>query len=129
MTKESVICIVIVVLIFVGDVITQKYTNDSISEASRNLNQLRDELIKQDADFNILREKIIGIRADWDNRHRKLAYYIEHDELEKVETDLSALYGYIEVEEDKEAVAELDRTVYVLEHIKHKNLLNLENIF
>ena len=129
MAKESVICIVIVVLIFVGDVVTQNYTNDSIDEASRNLNQLRDELVKEDVELNNLKEKIVVIRSDWDNRHRKLAYYIEHDELEKVETDLSALYGYIDVEEYNEAIAELDRTVYVLEHIKHKNEFNLENIF
>lgn len=129
MARESVICIIIVLLIFVGDVITQNYTNDSISEASKNLNQLRDELIKDDAEFIILKEKIIEIREAWNSRHRKLAYYIEHDELEKVETDLSALYGYIDVEEYKEAVAEVDKIVYVLEHIKNKNLFNLENIF
>ncbi|MBQ2938591.1 MAG: DUF4363 family protein [Clostridia bacterium] len=129
MTKEIVICIIIVVFIFMGDLVTQNYTNDSISEASSNLNQLRDELVKEDVDLEMLREKIIRARTNWDNRHKKLAYYIEHDELEKVETDLSALYGYIDVEEYEEAVAELDRTVYVLEHIKHKNVFNLENIF
>lgn len=129
MTKEIFICIIIVALIFVGDLVTQNYTNDSISEASRNLSQLRDELVKEDVDFKILKEKIVEVRDDWDNRHRKLAYYIEHDELEKVETDLSALYGYIDVEEYEEAVAELDRTVYVLEHIKNKNVFNFENLF
>lgn len=129
MIKEIVICIIIIVLIFVGDVVTQNYTNDSIGETSRNLSQLRDELVKEDADFKILKEKIVGVRGDWDNRHRKLAYYVEHDELEKVETDLSVLYGYIDVEEYEEAVVELDRTIYVLEHIKNKNLFNLENIF
>lgn len=129
MAKESVICIVIVVLIFVGDIITQKYTNDSINEALVNLNQLREELNKEDVDFIISKDKIISICDDWNRRHKKLAYYIEHDELEKVETDLSVLYAYIYVEEDKEAISELDRTVYVLKHIEHKNLFNLENIF
>lgn len=129
MVKEIVICIVIVVSIFVGDGVTQNYTNDSINEASGNLDVLRNELVKEDADFEFLKEKIIGVRDDWNNRHKNLAYYIEHDELEKVETDLSALYGYIEVKEYEEAVAELDRAVYVLEHIKNKNVFNLENIF
>lgn len=129
MTKEITICIIIVVLIFVGDMVTQKYTNDSISEASINLNQIRDKLIIEDAEFNMLKEEISEVQNDWNKRHKKLAYYIEHDELEKVETNLSALKAYIEIEKNEEAVVELDKTVYILEHIKHKNVFNLENIF
>ena len=129
MAKEIVICIIIIFFIFVGDVVTQNFTKDSISEASRNLNVLRNELVKEDVDSELLKEKIIKVRGDWDNRHKKLAYYIEHNELEKVDTDLTVLYAYIQVKEYKEAVTELDRTVYVLEHIKNKNTFNLENIF
>lgn len=129
MTKELVICIIIVALIFVGNIVTQNYTNDSVYVASESLNKLRDELIKENVDLEISKQKINEIHDEWFKRHEKLAYYIEHDELEKVETDLSAVRGYIEVEEFKEAVVELDRTVYVLEHIKHKNIFNLENIF
>ena len=129
MAKEIVIRIIIIFFIFVGDVVTQNFTKDSISEASRNLNVLRNELVKEDVDSELLKEKIIKVRGDWDNRHKKLAYYIEHNELEKVDTDLTVLYAYIQVKEYKEAVTELDRTVYVLEHIKNKNTFNLENIF
>lgn len=129
MFKELVICIIIVVLIFAGNIITQNYTNSSINITSEELNKLREEIIKEEVNSEISNQKINEIYNDWNNRHKNLAYYIEHDELEKVETDLSALKGYIEIEEYKEAVAELDRTVYVLQHIKHKNIFSLENIF
>lgn len=128
MTKEIIICIIIVVLIFIGDVVTQNYTNDSIIEACEKLNILREELIKEENSEN-LEQSIIEIHNNWNNRHKKLAYYIEHDELEKVETDLTTLKGYIEIKEFEDAVVELDKTVYLLEHIKHKNIFNLENIF
>ena len=55
--------------------------------------------------------------------------YIEHDEIEKVETELAGINGYIEIEEYKEAVVEIDKNIYILEHIKNKNLFDLENIF
>lgn len=129
MFKELVICIIIVALIFVGNIITQNYTNISVDITSEELNKLREEIIKEEVNSEISNEKIGEIYNKWNNRHKNLAYYIEHDELEKVETDLSALKGYIEIEEYKEAVAELDRTVYVLQHIKHKNIFSLENIF
>lgn len=129
MLKEISICIIIVALILVGNVITQNYTNDSVDIASNELNLLRKEVIKEEVDSDIVNKKINEIYSNWFNRHKKLAYYIEHDELEKVETDLSALKGYIEIEEYKEAVAELDRTIYVLQHIKNKTIFSLDNIF
>lgn len=129
MLKEFVICVIIVTLIFVGNIITQNYTNSSIDITSENLNKLREEIIKEQVNLEISNQKIKEISSDWNSRHKNLAYYIEHDELEKVETDLSALKGYIEVEEYKEATAELDRTIYILQHIKNKNIFNLENIF
>lgn len=129
MIKEILICIIIIALIFAGNIITQNYTNVSVDFASKELNDLRKEVIKEDVDSEIVNNKINEIYSDWNNRHKKLAYYIEHDELEKVETDLSSLKGYIEVEEYKEAIAELDRTVYVLQHIKNKTVFSLDNIF
>ena len=76
-----------------------------------------------------LKEKIKEIRADWNKRHKKLAIYIEHDELEKIETDLAGLNGYLDKEEYGDSMAQLDISVYVLEHIKNKTTLSLINIF
>ena len=131
MTKELIISIIIVVLIFVGNAITENYTGESVDETKKSLSDLREEIIKNEdqIDFNIAKEKIDKIHEQWDSRYEKLAYYIEHDELEKVKTELTGLRGYIEKEEYSEAVPELDKSVYILEHIKDKTALNLKNIF
>ena len=131
MTKELIISIIIVVLIFVGNAITENYTGESVDETKKSLSDLREEIIKNEdeIDFNIAKEKIDKIHEQWDSRYEKLAYYIEHDELEKVKTELTGLRGYIEKEEYSEAVPELDRSMYILEHIKDKTALNLKNIF
>lgn len=129
MKKELIICIVIIILVILGDIITYNYTKNSVNEAANELNQLREYMLAQEQDTEKIKQSIEDISNKWNERHQKLAYYIEHDELEKVETDLSALKGYIEVEEYKEAVAELDRTNYVLQHIKNKTVFNLQNIF
>ena len=131
MTKELIISIIIVVLIFVGNSVTENYTKESIDETKQSLSILRDEIIKNEDEINlnIAKEKIDEIHEQWDSRYEKLAYYIEHDELEKVKTELTGLRGYIEKEEYSEAVPELDKSVYILEHIKDKTALNLKNIF
>ena len=131
MTKELIISIIIVVIIFVGNAVTENYTGESVDETKQSLSDLRDEIIKNEneVDVNITKEKIDDIHEQWDSRYEKLAYYIEHDELEKVKTELTGLRGYIEKEEYSEAVPELDKSVYILEHIKDKTALNLKNIF
>ena len=69
------------------------------------------------------------IKKSWEARHDKLAYFIEHDELEKVETDLTSLKSFIETNSYSEATSELDKSVFVLQHIEDKYAFNLENVF
>ena len=58
-----------------------------------------------------------------------LAFYLEHNELEKIETELTGLRASIETEEYDQAVNELDKAVYLLKHVDEKNRLSWKNIF
>lgn len=132
MTKELWISIIIVVVILIGDIFTTKYTNEAIETTTHSLSEIRKEMEKEneeDIDADKLKEQIKNIRDDWNKRHKKLAIYIEHDELEKIETDLAGLNGYLDKEEYGDSMAQLDISVYVLEHIKNKTVLSLINIF
>ena len=129
MTKELVICIIIVVLIFAGNAITQSYLNESVTVTTENLNELKKELVNEEVNLELSKEKIEEIYDNWKKRYKKLAYYIEHDELEKVDTQLTGVKSYIEMEEFSETVPELDKAIFILEHINNKNIVNLKNIF
>ena len=131
MTKELIISITIIILIFVGNFATENYTKQSVEETSNNLSKLRDELIKDEEEINyeFAKQKVDEIHNQWDLRYEKLAYYIEHNELEKVETQLTGLKAYIENDDSNEAIAELDKCVYLLGHIEQKSGFNLKNIF
>lgn len=131
MLKESIISIIIVILIIFGDIKTQNYTVGAIEETTNYLLELRDIIIKEDdlVDIDIAKQKIDEIHEKWDKRYELLTYYIEHDELEKVETEITGLKSYIDKEEFSEALAEVDKSIYILEHIKEKNAFKLKNIF
>lgn len=129
MKKEIIICIVIVILVIIGNIITQNYTNKSVDKTSKQLQELREEIIKKDVNLDYANEKIKNICTVWGEQHEKLAFYIEHDELEKVKTSITGLKGYIEVEEYSQAVPELDKTAFILEHIQNKTIINFKNIF
>ena len=129
MLKEMIICIIIVVVIFFGNSTIQKYTKESVSEISNGLMQLRQDLTNQNVENNKAKEKMNEVYSKWEKKHDKLAYYIEHDELEKVETDLVSIKSYIETQEYEQAVGELDKGAFVLKHIEDKYAFNLQNIF
>lgn len=129
MLKEMIICIIIVVVIFLGNSTIQKYTKESVSEISNGLMQLREDLTNQNVENNKAKEKMNEVYSKWEKKHDKLAYFIEHDELEKVETDLVSIKSYIETQEYEQAVGELDKGAFVLKHIEDKYAFNLQNIF
>lgn len=126
--KELIISIIIIVSISIGNKITQDYTKYSVEDTSKQLSELKEEILKESENEEIY-NKMTNIYTQWEGRHSKLAYYIEHDELEKVETNLTSLKTYLEVEEYGEGVSKLDETIYILKHIEDKNKFNLENIF
>ena len=98
MLKEIIICITIVTTIVIGNSVTQKYTTESVDEMVNSLNSIRTEISanKENIDTNNLENEIDNLKEKWEKRHEKLAFYIEHDELEKVETNLTGLKGEIE---------------------------------
>lgn len=129
MLKETIICIVIIICIIFGNNTTQNYTKESVGELSSGLMSLREKLTQDNIENKDVKEEIDKIYNNWQNRHDKLAYFIEHDELEKVETDLVAMKSYMETQEYEQAVGELDKSVFVLKHIEEKYAFNLQNIF
>ena len=127
MFKETVICIIIIVAIFSLDIFTQNYTKNATVEITEIFTSLKGEILKEDK--SQIKDKIKNLDERWSQKHDKLAYYIEHDELEKVDTAIVAMKSYVETEDYPSAVAELDTGKFVLEHIQKKNAFNLENIF
>ncbi len=75
------------------------------------------------------KEKISQINDDWDMANKKLAYYIEHDELEKISTSMVTIKEYINLENYEEAVPEIKKCVFILEHLEEKGTFSIVNLF
>lgn len=128
MKKELVISIMIITLIILGNVITQNYTKNATIEISELLDNLKIEVLTKDEEEKLL-SKISTIEDEWNKFEEKLAYYIEHDELEKVESQISSIKGFIEVNNYEDVVPEIERGIFILGHIQDKSKLNIKNIF
>lgn len=129
MYKEMIISIITIIVILILNFITESYTGETVSKLTDKLTDLRTSILQKSNSHEEIENKINTISKEWDRRYNLLAYYLEHDELEKVETNLAALHGEIETEEYAEAISELDKTVFILKHIEQKNQFDLKNIF
>lgn len=129
MKKELIICLFIIFLIIVLNVITQKYTKECVHLMNDKLENLKTESLKEDIDSEAISNDINIIENKWNEFQEKLAFYIEHDELEKVESQINAIKGFSEIERYDEIVPELDKCTFILEHIQDKTKLNIKNIF
>ena len=76
-----------------------------------------------------MENNIENIEENWKSKYDVLAYYIEHDELEKVEIQLTSINANIKVNDYDKSIEELEKCKFILEHIKDKDSLKLVNIF
>ncbi|MCI8273683.1 MAG: DUF4363 family protein [Clostridia bacterium] len=127
MFKETFICVIIIVFISVLDVYTQNYTKQSVNKMVDMLSELKTSIIDEDKDK--INKETEQMEQEWQKMHDKLAYYIEHDELEKVDTAIVAMKSYVEEDDIPSAVSELEVGKFVMEHIQEKTKFSLQNIF
>lgn len=129
MYKEMAICFITVVLIISLNFITTKYTEESVCEISDELMELEKQIDNENKKIDENKEKVNEIFDIWKMRYDVLTLYLEHDELEKVETNLNEIKGNIETEEYNDAISEIEKTVFILKHIEEKNKFDLRNVF
>ncbi len=129
MKKEKIITIIVLLMIIIGDFFLQKYTISSINEIKSDLEVLKEEVFKDEVDSLRLFEHVQRIYKNWEGKNKILTFYIEHDELEKVNTELNKIKGYYEADMKEDSMVDINEAIYILEHIKEKQKLSLKNVF
>lgn len=132
MKKEIITCIIIAIFILVLNSITRNYNNESVEDLQQQLEHLKTDILNtienNNDDENLIKE-FNKLLENWKNRYEKLTYFIEHDELEKVETEFNYIKANLETKQYEQAVPNVENSIFILEHIKQKFALQLKNIF
>ena len=127
MRKEIIIVCIIVITIFVTDFITQNFTKENIKLIEDKLNVMKESINNNETQN--LNNQIKELEDKWAQIDNKMSFYIEHNELEKVNSSLVKFKSYIELEDYQEAITELEECKYILEHIKDKQRMQIINLF
>lgn len=127
MYKEFIIIFVVVALVIGLDIISNNYLKESVEELSYELNQLRAPILEENQEEAQKQMQIV--KDKWEEKYKVLVYYIEHNELEKVETELVRLASDIDMKEYKHCINELNTSIFILEHIQQKEKFDITSIF
>ena len=128
MWRDIVFCIIIIVIIITVDFFIQDYIKNSAEDMTVKLDDLKREVSnKEEEKINEVDTK--EVRETWEEKYKILASVIEHDELEKVEKNLTGIYSSLESKELSEVISELDESMFILSPIKDKYSFKIENLF
>ncbi len=127
MLKELIICAIIIIGIVGLEFFTQNFTEKTVNEITGIFDKIEENISKREVEQ--IKNEIKNINSQWEEKQKKLAYYIEHDELEKVHTAIVLMKSYTETQDFPSAMAALEEGKFVIEHIQEKNAFNLQNIF
>ena len=129
MYKEIIICILVVIFIFSMDFISNNYTKKVFFNMNEELAILRNEMTNESKDEEKINKKIKEVEDKWYKNIKLLSCYIEHNELEKVQRQITIIKGNIDVKEYNQATPQLDECKFIINHIIDKESLLIRNIF
>ncbi len=126
--KKGIIIIVIVILgVCILNIITDKITSESVSSVIGDLQELKENLeLENNEEIKISMKKV---EENWLNRKSKLEYFIEHDELEKVSSEIYIIKGNIEQEKYEDDIPEIENAKFILNHLEDKYKFMFKNLF
>lgn len=127
--KEVIIIITILIIIFTGSILTQNYLNKTSNLIVTDLEDIKKNIENKDLSNEELIKKAEETYQKWEKTNEKWSVIILHDEIDLIETSLIKMKAEIKSEELEDAMAEIETSIFLLNHIKEKEKTSLKNIF
>ncbi len=127
--KETIIILSILIIIFTGACITQKFLNNTADLLVSKLEDLKSGIEEDKIDEKEMIEKTDEIYSEWEEINERWSVIVLHDEIDLIETSLIRMKSKIKTGEIQESMEDLDTSIFLIKHIKEKEKTNLKNIF
>ena len=135
MKRTLVVCIIIIIFIVMSDLLLRKYADNKfdymigkLTDINNSIELVDDkpEMVSNSREGN---KKIIeDLESMWEKDYTIMSCYLEHNELEKVKTQMVIIQAGMETNDVSYIYEEVNRALYIIEHIKDKSELKIDNI-
>ena len=123
--KQIIAIIVIISIIIIVDIIIGNNTKSVVSQMNDALENIDNMIVNNEETQEVASDLVI----EWEEKEKMLSYYMEHDELEKIGSNILLIQKQIEIEALDDARQSISETQFLFESISEKQSFNLENFF
>lgn len=134
--REVIIILIILISIISISNLTQKHLKDTGLELTSKLLELKTELNKlilkkEEETISSTKAKEISqqIYEKWEQLNKTWSIIVMHMELDQIELSILGVKASVEIGDLEEGREELEKSIFLIEHIKEKESFKLKNIF
>ena len=125
--KETIIIIIILSIIILAGIGTQKYLNSTSEELIKDLDKIK-EMVKTE-DYSSINNECNELYNKWKKTEKKWSIIVLHNELDLIEQELIETKGYIENKNIEDGMVAIEKSIFLVRHIPEKEILRLKNVF
>lgn len=128
--KEITIIIICIIMVVVGANFSLDYLSSTGKALIDDLNELKIEIEKaKDSKENRAEELADSIYEKWQELEKGWSIIVIHNELDLIQLSLTGMKSYISEGKYSESMEELEKSIFLLEHVQDKERLDLKNVF
>ncbi len=126
-TVKVIVIIVFMIVILVLNWLVGSYTDKAINNMEAGVAQLKKTLLA--GNYEESKKQSEKLRDNWNEYENKFAYFMDHEEIEKLSVKVAAIAENASNKEYELALEDSIETKFLLEHVKDKLKWKLNNVF
>ena len=127
--KDIMIIIVVLLIIIGSGIYLQGYIKSTSYKMVEELKELKAR-IKDNEEINKdIKKHAESVYSNWEELEKKWSMFVLHDELDLIETSLVSMKANVELKAIDMSMEEIEKSIFLLEHIYEKERFCLKNIF
>ena len=118
-------------IIFVIMIIIMSFSISYLNKVSVNLEKLNDNIEEyiNDDKWDKAYETSLEFRKRWESYSKNIKLFVNHEEIDNIEIELSKLPQYAKEKNKDESLASTQVLKFLIDHISSLEKINIQNIF
>lgn len=125
--KKIIVSLSIFVVMIIGMIFSIQYLN-KVCKDLEDISSSIETYINED-NMNKAYETSLSLTKKWKKYSESISIFVNHQEIDNIETELSKIPQYIKEDSKEESLASVRVLAFFLNHVKNMEKITIQNIF